>query len=156
MTEPFDSQGRLKLLDAWEKDLEEAHRGDWSGKPQHQFLIAVQHTAKTFKIPLEPFWKLIQAFKMDQTKNRYHSWDELLHYCKHSADPVGHLFLYVYGHDDEDLRALSDKTYTALQLTNHWQDISETGNKIVRTCPKKPWKDLELVERYGPDYVDEN
>ena len=154
---PFDSQGRLTLLDAWEKDLEEAHQGDWSGKPQHPILIAVQHTAKTFKIPLEPFWKLIQAFKMDQTKNRYHSWDELLHYCKHSADPVGHLFLYVYGHDDEDLRALSDKTCTALQLANHWQDISRDWRQNRSYMPEETMERFGVSwERYGPDYVDEN
>ncbi len=154
---PFDSQGRLKLLEAWEKDLAEAHQSDWSGKPQHPILIAVQYTAKTFNIPLEPFWKLIQAFKMDQTKNRYQSWDELLDYCQHSADPVGHLFLYVYGHDNEELRTLSDKTCTALQLANHWQDISRDWQQNRSYLPEETMQRFGVDwNRYGPEYVDEN
>ena len=154
---PFDSQGRLKLLEAWEKDLAEAHQSDWSGKPQHPILIAVQYTAKTFNIPLEPFWKLIQAFKMDQTKNRYQSWDELLDYCQHSADPVGHLFLYVYGHDNEELRTLSDKTCTALQLANHWQDISRDWQQNRSYLPEETMLHFGVDwNRYGPEYVDEN
>ncbi len=154
---PFDSQGRLKLLEAWEKDLVEAHQSDWSGKPQHPILIAVQYTAKTFNIPLEPFWKLIQAFKMDQTKNRYQSWDELLDYCQHSADPVGHLFLYVYGHDNEELRTLSDKTCTALQLANHWQDISRDWQQNRSYLPEETMQRFGVDwNRYGPEYVDEN
>ena len=61
---------------------------------------------------------------MDQTKKRYADWDELRQYCYYSADPVGHLFLYVYGHDDQKMRDLADYTCTALQLANHWQDVA--------------------------------
>ncbi|DAC14030.1 MAG TPA: squalene synthase HpnC, partial [Candidatus Poseidoniales archaeon] len=112
---------------------------------------------KTFNIPLEPFWKLIQAFKMDQTKNRYQSWDELLDYCQHSADPVGHLFLYVYGHDNEELRTLSDKTCTALQLANHWQDISRDWQQNRSYLPEETMQRFGVDwNRYGPEYVDEN
>lgn len=121
---PFDCQGRIKLLDAWEGDLAEAAKDNWNGNPKHPILKAIQITNKKFNIPHEPYWKLIQAFKMDQTKTRYSNWEELKQYCEYSADPVGHLFLYVYGHDDENLRRISNSTCTALQLANHWQDIA--------------------------------
>lgn len=121
---PFDDEGRWRLLDAWESDLAEAASDDWRGSPRHPILIAVQRTARDKGIPHEPFWRLIQAFKMDQRKKRYEDWTELKEYCRNSADPVGHLFLYVYGHDDAELRALADHTCTALQLANHWQDVS--------------------------------
>ena len=42
---------------------------------------------------------------------------------------MGHLFLYVYGHNDEELRKISDNTCTALQLANHWQDVSRDLNQ---------------------------
>jgi len=121
---PFDDDDRWKLLDAWEKDLERAAENDWTGNPRHPILLAIQRTAREKKIPKEPFWRLIQAFKMDQRKKRYDDFDDLKAYCILSADPVGHLFLYVYGHDDELLRSLSDHTCTALQLANHWQDVT--------------------------------
>ncbi len=121
---PFDDEGRWTLLDAWQTDLAEAARDDWSGSPRHPILRAVQRTAREKSIPEQPFRLLIEAFKMDQRKKRYDDYAELRSYCRHSADPVGHLFLYVYGHDDPALRSLSDHTCTALQLANHWQDVA--------------------------------
>lgn len=131
---PFSNEIRWRLLDEWEADLARSFSGsdtgaggavgeNWSGTPRHPILTAVAHTAKECDIPHEPFWKLIQAFKMDQKKSRYETWDELRDYCVHSADPVGHLFLYVYGHDEQSMRDLADFTCTALQLANHWQDV---------------------------------
>jgi len=121
---PFPPEIRWSLLDEWEKDIVEASIKGWNGNPRHPINLAVQHTARHFQIPLKPFVDLIQAFKMDQEKLEYATWDELRSYCSFSADPVGHLFLYVYGHDDDELRTLSDFTCTALQLANHWQDIA--------------------------------
>ena len=134
---PFSNQERLLLLDAWELDLEEAARDNWSGNPRHPILVAIQRTSKKFSIPVEPYWKLIQAFKMDQVKTRYKNWDELKEYCTFSADPVGHLFLYVYGHDDEEMRRISDNTCTALQLANHWQDISRDWQQNRSYMPEE-------------------
>ena len=138
---PHPDDVRWKLLDEWEADLartygfpdgvrktSELSEGveitPWSGTARHPILSAIAHTSSAFGIPYEPYWKLIQAFKMDQTKKRYADWDELRQYCYYSADPVGHLFLYVYGHDDQKMRDLADYTCTALQLANHWQDVA--------------------------------
>ncbi|HIF45511.1 MAG TPA: squalene synthase HpnC [Candidatus Poseidoniales archaeon] len=140
---PFDTTGRMALLQAWEDDLEEAAKDGWSGSPAHPILKAIQITSKQFNIPLEPYWKLIQAFKMDQNKTRYSTWEELKQYCSFSADPVGHLFLYVYGHDDEELRQISDNTCTALQLANHWQDISRDWTQDRSYIPQ------ETLEKFG-------
>jgi len=121
---PFDTEGRLTLLNAWQNDLESVAEGHWSGTAQHPILNAVAATSRACKIPLKPYVDLITAFKLDQNKTQYESWDELRDYCVHSsADPV-HLFLYVYGHDDEKLREISNFTCTALQLANHWQDVA--------------------------------
>ena len=124
---PFPPSDRLKLLNEWMKDLERAFNSEklpWKGKPRHPILIAVSHTAETFNIPITPFKRLIEAFKFDQEKTRYSNFQELKNYCIHSADPVGHLFLYIYGYNDEELQKISDNTCTALQLANHWQDVS--------------------------------
>jgi len=140
---PFDAEGRLKLLQAWEDDLEEAAREEWNGNPRHPILKAIQITSRKYNIPHLPYWKLIQAFKMDKKKNRYSTWEELKKYCSYSADPVGHLFLYVYGHDEEELRLISDNTCTALQLANHWQDVARDWAENRSYIPQ------ETMDKYG-------
>ncbi len=67
---------------------------------------------------------LLTAFRQDQTVTRYPTFDDLLGYCRYSANPVGHLVLYVCGYRDAERQALSDFTCTALQLANFWQDVS--------------------------------
>jgi phytoene/squalene synthetase len=85
---------------------------------------------------------------MDQIKTRFANFDELREYCYFSADPVGHLFLYVYGHDDEKLRELSDLTCTALQLANHWQDIARDLDQDRIYLPE------ETMIKHGYTYDD--
>ena len=60
---------------------------------------------------------------MDQVNTRYETYDDVLHYCRHSANPVGDLYLTLIGKNDPERRALSDATCTALQLANFWQDV---------------------------------
>ncbi len=111
---------RMAALDAWEVQL----RACYSGKPEHSYFMALQTTIERFDIPAEPFLKLIEANRQDQTVKRYRDFAALLEYCDHSANPVGRIVLYVFGHRDPELHALSDHTCTALQLTNFWQDVA--------------------------------
>lgn len=110
---------RIALLDRFEEELQSAY----SGTPRHPVIIALKQTIAEFDLPAEPFLKLIEANRIDQRVHRYANFGELLHYCDHSANPVGRLFLMLYGYRDEELFRLSDNTCTALQLTNFWQDI---------------------------------
>jgi squalene synthase HpnC len=110
---------RLHLLDDWEQDLDRC----FGGQPQHPVMVALQETIRTFDIPKEPFWKLIQANLLDQKNKRYETYQDLLSYCDHSANPCGQLVLYVFGYRDEERQKLSDYTCTALQLANFWQDV---------------------------------
>ena len=117
---------RLALLDEWERQL----RLCYGGTPQHPYFVALNETISTFDIPPEPFLKLIEANRRDQRVLKHPSYEELLDYCEHSANPVGRLVLYVFGYRDADLHAISDFTCTALQLANFWQDVArdyETG-----------------------------
>jgi len=140
---PFPPNQRLLLLQEWQDDLQRAAENEWTGPAKHPIHIAIQHTAKEKNIPVEPFIKLIQAFKMDQSSNRCNDWAELKQYCVHSADPVGHMFLYVYGYDKQEMRDLADNTCTALQLANHWQDISRDLDQDRIYIP------LDEMEQFG-------
>ena len=110
---------RLTLLDDWEAELSLCYEG----QPTDPVIVALQDTIHRFDIPAEPFTRLIEANRMDQRQQRYSTYDDLLHYCSHSAEPVGRMVLYVLGYRDSARQALSDATCTALQLANFWQDV---------------------------------
>lgn len=115
-----EAQGdRLALLSQWEEEL----RLCYAGAPRHPVMVALHPTIKQFRIPMHPFLKLIEANRIDQRTSRYPTYRDLRHYCEHSANPVGHLVLYILGYRDPQRQRLSDKTCTALQLANFWQDI---------------------------------
>lgn len=111
---------RLPLLENWEGQLLQCM---WR-RPQHPVFIALKDTIETFRLPVEPFQDLLMAFKMDVLVDRYQTFDELLGYCRLSANPVGRLVLSVFGYRDPEIHELSDAICTALQLTNHWQDLA--------------------------------
>ena len=116
---------RLSLLDWWQSELESCY----AGSPQHPVMVALQQTIRTFDLPPEPFIKLIDANRLDQQSQRYPTYADLLHYCDHSANPVGRLFLHIFGYRDVERQALSDATCTALQLANFWQDVARDYQK---------------------------
>lgn len=111
---------RVEKLDEWEDRLHAAYRGE----AEDPIFIALKETVRCLGIPKELLLDLLSAFKQDTVKRRYETWEELLDYCRRSANPVGRLVLLVFGYRDAELALLSDALCTALQLANHWQDVS--------------------------------
>ncbi len=130
---------RLALLDGWETEL----RACYKGTPSDPRFVALAETVRAFDIPAEPFLRLVEANRRDQRVSRYSTFDELLEYCSHSANPVGHLVLYLFGYRDPQRQRLADATCTALQLTNFWQHVSVDLDKGRLYMP------LEDVARFG-------
>jgi squalene synthase HpnC len=115
-----DTKSSLQLLDQWEEELNACY----VGSPRHPVFVALAETVQTCGIPKHEFSDLLTAFRQDQTVTRYQTFNDLLGYCKNSANPVGHLVLYLCGYKDAERQALSDFTCTALQLANFWQDVT--------------------------------
>jgi squalene synthase HpnC len=115
-----DTGESLRLLSWWRSEL----RSMYNGHTAHPVFVALADTVARFSIPIDPFDRLIRAFEQDQTVTRYRSFDEVFGYCANSANPVGHLVLYLCGYRDAERQNLSDNTCTALQLANFWQDIT--------------------------------
>ncbi|MBI3840267.1 MAG: squalene synthase HpnC [Planctomycetia bacterium] len=115
--EPEES---LKLLDWWEGQL----RRCYSGQAEHPVFIALLSTIEEFSIPPEPFARLLTAFRQDQWVTRYATAEDLLGYCRNSANPVGRLVLYVGKCHNEEHGELSDSICTGLQLANFCQDVA--------------------------------
>lgn len=110
----------LRLLSWWRGEL----AAMFAGETRHPVFVALQGTVAHRQLPMELFADLIQAFEQDQTVTRYNSFDDVFHYCRYSANPVGRLVLGLCGYHDEARRQLSDATCTALQLANFWQDVT--------------------------------
>ena len=110
----------LQLLDQWELELDACY----DGSPRHPVFVALAETVRKFEIPKHEFSDLLTAFRQDQSVSRYETFDDLLGYCRYSANPVGHLVLYLCGYRDAERQLLSDYTCTALQLANFWQDVT--------------------------------
>jgi squalene synthase HpnC len=112
---------RLAALDWLERDLGRAY----AGAAEHPLLVRLQPTLRECALPREPFVRLIEANRLDQRVSRYETWAQLRGYCALSADPVGELVLGVFGLSTPARIALSDSICTALQLTEHCQDVAE-------------------------------
>jgi hydroxysqualene synthase len=109
---------RLKEIDAWERGLGKALQG----KDSPLVLQAFAHTLRTFQIPMALPLDLLRAYRMDLKTHRYSTWNSLLYYCRHSANPVGRMVLYISGYRDQKLHLWSDFICSGLQLINFWQD----------------------------------
>jgi squalene synthase HpnC len=111
---------RLAALD----ELESQVVLTFEGEPDWPIMRNVQPTVRAFDLPREPFLRLIEANRIDQTTQEYDTWAELQHYCTRSADPCGRLVLGVLRRlDDAELVAASDSVCTGLQLVNFLQDV---------------------------------
>jgi squalene synthase HpnC len=116
----LNREGRIARLADWGAKLRQAFRGHAT----HPIFIALARTREEFDLPERLFEDLLSAFTQDVTRTRYETFDLLLDYCERSANPVGRLILLLFGYKDEALHRMSDSICTALQLTNHWQDVS--------------------------------
>jgi squalene synthase HpnC len=111
---------RLAALDDLERQVDAAY----AGTATWPVLIELQPAIREFDLPREPFMRLIEANRIDQRISEYETWEDLKHYCVHSADPCGRLVLGVLRRlDDGEAVALSDDVCTGLQLVNFLQDV---------------------------------
>lgn len=123
--ESRSSEESLALLDWWEEQL----RACYGGRTDHPVFIALEETIRQFEIPMDPFLDLLVAFRQDQRVTRYETYEQLLEYCRYSANPVGRLVLYLGNCHDAERGQLSDSVCTGLQLANFWQDVAEDWDR---------------------------
>jgi squalene synthase HpnC len=152
---------RLAQLDWLERELDRVYRGT----PEHPLMRRLRATVYRFDLPDEPFRRLIEANRQDQRVTSYQTFHDLLAYCELSANPVGHLVLYVLEAETPARMKLSDAVCTGLQLTEHWQDVREdlvrgrvylpqadlarfgcTADDLAATRPSEPFRRLMAFE----------
>jgi len=123
---------RLAALDDWERQLCSP-----PGTPGLHFIFfALHETIRELDLPLSLFTDLLSAFKQDVVKRRYANFNEVLDYCRRSANPVGRLVLLLHGKREEELHVLADHICTGLQLANFWQDVGADLEKDRMYLPE--------------------
>lgn len=139
------SGDRLALLDWLDAEIDLIYSG---GMPTHPAMRRMAAVAREAGIPPEPLHALVEANRVDQTVSSYATFDELLSYCALSANPVGHMVLCVFDAATPDRIELSDAVCSALQVTEHLQDVRED---LERGRVYLPQADLS---RFGCDEAD--
>jgi phytoene synthase len=133
---------RLARLDEYAADLEHIGAGE---RPSGPVLSRLHDAIREHQLPLPLFHDLLDAFRQDVMKKRYATYDELLAYCRLSANPVGRLLLHLFRQADPANLCASDAICTSLQLINFWQDVAVDWGKGRVYLPQ------EDLERFGVD-----
>src|SRR5262249_47327943 len=140
-TEPFTLQERLESLEQWRRMLQDAV----AGRARHPVFVALAQTVAEFELPSALLEDLLSAFAQDVTVRRYKTFDQLLDYCRRSANPIGRLILLLFGYRDQQRLDWSDHICTALQLANHWQDVAIDLDKDRIYLPEEDLSRFDLT-----------
>ncbi|HWP42690.1 MAG TPA: squalene synthase HpnC, partial [Blastocatellia bacterium] len=133
---------RLALIREWRSLLHASVSSDAS----HPVFVALSDTIKQFDLPMRLFEDLLSAFSQDVTTKRYETFADLIDYCRLSANPIGRLILLLFGVKEEEMHRWSDCICTALQLTNHWQDVALDLDKDRIYIPLSDLRQHEMDE----------
>ena len=137
-----------------EDPLRLARLADWrrrlvagSSHEHHPVFWALSDVIARHSLPVDPFDRLITAFEVDVRDNRHKTFDDLLFYCRHSANPVGEIVLRLFGGWTEQRGLWSDAICTALQLANFWQDVTVDALKNRIYIPQNDLLKFGVTER---------
>jgi squalene synthase HpnC len=115
---------KLRLLDLLEAEL----LGNGDTQPE---AVNLRRALAERSMPPRHALDVLIAFRMDVTKLRYENWDEVIHYCRYSAMPVGRFMLDVHGESTSTWVA-SDALCAGLQINNHLQDCGKDFRQLNR------------------------
>src|SRR5438477_3456282 len=115
---------KLDFLDLLEAEL----LGQGDSQPE---AVNLRRALAERSMPPRHALDVLIAFRMDVTKLRYENWDELIHYCRYSAMPVGRFMLDVHG-ESTATWAASDALCAGLQINNHLQDCGKDYKNLNR------------------------
>lgn len=116
----LSAKERLARLEDYRTQLLRLQAGEPSRTPLFGELAGL---VRDYQVPMQLLFDLLDAFSQDVVKKRYANFDEVMHYCRRSANPVGRLMLHLYGAARSENLACSDAICSALQLINFWQDL---------------------------------
>ena len=134
---------RLEGLRAYQLELYLIKQGQ---APQTRLFADLATIIAEYRLPIQLFYDLLDAFAQDVVKQRYADYPELQDYCRRSANPVGRLVLHLFGRTETEHLAQSDCICTALQLINFWQDIAIDWQKDRVYIPQTDLPHFKITE----------
>ena len=118
---------RLADLAGYRADLDAALAGQPVAARWRRIFEPLAARCREHRLPPELLHDLLDAFEQDVRNPPYRDRDEVLSYCRRSANPIGRLLMHMYAlHDARSLQQ-ADAVCSALQLINFWQDLSVDG-----------------------------
>ena len=117
-------------------------------EPQTPLFRELAFIIEKHQLPLQLFHDLLDAFAQDVIKKRYANFDEILNYCRRSANPVGRLLLHLYQEATPVNLAYSDAICSSLQLINFWQDIMKDYSINRIYLPQDEMADFGVTEMH--------
>jgi hydroxysqualene synthase len=133
------TEERYRLLEDWRELLWQAADARSLHPPYSPLFRALGHTIRVCNLPVSLLEDLLSAFRQDVATTRYATWQELLDYCRRSANPIGRLVLRIAGYAGEEFDLPADAVCTALQLTNFWQDFAIDWGRGRLYLPQETW-----------------
>jgi squalene synthase HpnC len=116
-----EPSARLQQLAYFRDQLGLLERGK---PPEIPWFSDLAEVIERHGLPMQPFHDLLSAFSQDVVQSRYATHDEVLDYCRRSANPVGRLLLVLYGATERVHYTWSDAICSSLQLINFLQDVA--------------------------------
>ncbi len=138
----YPADERMRRLDSYAQQLNRIASGETPNDPIFGPLAKAIHQ---HELPIPLLHDLLDAFRQDIVKVRYTTYEELLDYCRRSANPIGRLLLRLYRAESPEQLAWSDAICTSLQLINHWQDVFIDIHKT----PGRIYLPQKELQRFG-------
>lgn len=150
----LEDNQRLEALEKYQSDFEAALTESSSSDP---VLYALTDVIKQHQLPTSLFFDLLTAFKMDTQTKRYLKFEDILNYCRYSANPVGRLLLHLHKQDTTENLLNSDAVCTALQLINFYQDIQQDYNENNRIyIPVEELEEYQVTEEHFKNSINDH
>ncbi len=131
---------RIAALNAYRDELDRIDAGD---TPQSELFVTLRDALNSYSLSTTPLRDLLSAFTQDVTTTRYERFEDLMDYCRRSADPVGRIMLALFGEGRADALAQSDAICSGLQIINFLQDVAIDWQKARVYLPQ------EDLRRFG-------
>jgi phytoene synthase len=135
-------ENKKSTLNDWERELQLA----LNGKSNINLLNEVSYQIEKFNIPTQPFFDLIKGMRMDLTKKRYETFEELKVYCYKVASTVGLMTIPIFGYKNRVTIEYAKNLGIALQLTNILRDIKSDAEQDRIYIPREDLQKFNYTE----------
>ena len=142
-----------RAIEKWQRELEEVYESgnqtpteNAENEDRNLVFIAWKELLKTYKIPSNLPFELMQGVLMDTHIKRYETFAELYVYCYRVASTVGLMSSEILGYADAVALEYAEAMGIAMQLTNILRDIKEDAAMGRIYLPQEDLRKFKVSE----------